>query len=437
MVSIWVTTLGLRIATMLVSLVNVVIVARILGPTESGQYFLFIAVVLVLAVVAELGLSQSAMVFPSMYPDALAQIHATLLKCVIVLSGAALIVGLALYVFVGDVALPSFPAAWMGVVCVAVPLMVYANVWNFLTIGLGRVVAAGLVQLGAIVATLLLNVIALGLVHGHAFAAVLVYTIVLVLQTSVMFAYAHRLGRQTGPAVIPGRLAREMVTFGIRGYAGAMSSFLWMRATVFLLEAFHGPTAVGIFSIAQQLAERLLLPAQVVKDVVYREIASLDRESATRATNRYLRIAIAGLVPIVLVVAVIAPWLVRTLFGIRYAASAGVFRILFIGSVVMIVPTLLVPYFLGQLRRPGLLSALAWLNVVVNTGLALWLVPQHAERGAAFALVGTQLVGTGIVLAIYLRSARTTVQRAVFVKRDDIEAMRRRLDWLVRGRGFD
>src|SRR5439155_13131592 len=178
-------------------------------------------------------------------------------------------------------------------------------------------------------------------------------------------------------------LAREMVAFGIRGYAGAMSSFLWMRATIFLLEGFHGPTAVGIFSIAQQLAERMLLPAQVVKDVIYREIASLDRDSATRATNRYLRLAVAGLAPLAFAVALVAPWLVRALFGVRYEASVAIFRVLFVGSVVMIVPTLLVPYFLGQLRRPGLLSTLAWVNVVINSSLAFWLVPKHADVGAA------------------------------------------------------
>src|SRR5436309_3378478 len=71
--SLWAVTLSLRIGTTLVTLVNIVIIARLLGPTESGQYFVFVSVVLVLAVVAELGLSQSAIVFPSMYPEGLAQ----------------------------------------------------------------------------------------------------------------------------------------------------------------------------------------------------------------------------------------------------------------------------------------------------------------------------------------------------------------------------
>src|SRR5262249_1599737 len=68
--SMWVLTVGLRMAAMLVGVANVVVIARALGPVQAGQYFVFVSLVLMLAVFAEAGLSQSASVFPSIYPSA-------------------------------------------------------------------------------------------------------------------------------------------------------------------------------------------------------------------------------------------------------------------------------------------------------------------------------------------------------------------------------
>jgi O-antigen/teichoic acid export membrane protein len=435
--SSWALTLTLRVSTAIVSLANVVVIARFLGPAESGRYFLFVSAVLVLAVIAELGLSQSAAVFPAIYPRSVGAIHATLIKYILRLSGLTLVGGLVVIAIIGNRVLPSIPARWMIVAVAAVPLTVYANVWNNLAIGLGRVVSGGLVQVGAMALTLALDALYLGVLHGRALSAIVLYTVVLTIQAIAMWLVIWRLhGRGSATAPQMG-LGSEMVRFGIRGYAGAMSSFLWMRATIFLLDAFHGPAAVGLFAIAQQLAERTLLPAQVVKDVMYRDVAAAEHDAATEATNSALRIVILALVPLTGVVALLAPTFVHVLFGAKYDGSAPVFRILFIGTACMVVPTLLVPYFLGQLRRPGLLSLLAWINVGINTVLALLLVPRGAELGAAVALVGTQVIGTAIALSVYIKCSRTSMVRALMPRYGDFLDVKRTLMALARVNDID
>ena len=283
--------------------------------------------------------------------------------------------------------------------------------------------------------TLLLNLVFLVGLHYHAFASVVVYVAVLMIQGLVMLMLARRFIASNGTAVAAPGLGREMVAFGFRGYAGAMSSFLWMRSTLFILEAFHGPAAVGIFSIAQQMAEKLLLPAQVIRDVIYRDVSSADRQDATQRMDRYLRLTVVALVPLLIVGAWLAPDIIHLMFGSKFDASAPIFRILFVGSVIAIVPTLLLPYFLGQLGRPGLLSLLAWLNVVINLSLAFWLIPGYAETGAAGALVATQFIGTALLFVLYLRYSGTGIRSAICVSRCDLGTVARQLSGLFRPRG--
>ena len=425
-------TVGLRVAAMLVGIVNVVVIARALGPVQAGQYFVFVSLVLLLAVLAEAGLSQSASVFPSIYPSATRSIHRTIVKFTILLSTAAGLIGGLVFALVGRTVLPSIPFSWMGVVAVALPLSLYGNIWNGFVIGLGRVVLAGVMQVVPMILGVLLNLLLLGVLHRGAGTAIVVYAVVLLVQAAAMFVVVVGTRWLSPSGDRPGALGRQMIMFGLRGYAGGMSSFLWMRATTFLLEAYHGPLAVGIFSVAQQMTERILLPVQVVRDVIYREISSSDRESANWLMNRYLRVALVTLGPIIAVVAWLAPVIIHVLFGSRYDRSIGLCQLMFVGSAVMIIPTVLTPYFVGQLRRPGLLSWLAWLNVLINGGLAFWLVPRYSEIGAAIALVGTQVIGTAIVFGVYLRCADARISDATIVGRQDVAMIRAQVLKLLR-----
>jgi len=128
-----------------------------------------------------------------------------------------------------------------------------------------------------------------------------------------------------------------------------------------------------------------------------------------------------------IVAAGLAPTVVATLFGSRYDGSVQILRILLAGTAVMVVPTLLAPYFLGQLARPGLLSVLAWINGLVNGAFAIWLIPTFGGSGAAVALLVSQVVGTALLLVLYVRYASTPVDNVVVVQSRDFGVLRQQL----------
>ncbi|MEK6225057.1 MAG: hypothetical protein AABM40_02045 [Chloroflexota bacterium] len=430
--ALWLVSLGGRVTVLILSTTSVIVLARALGPAGRGEYFLFVTLVVVLGAVADLGISQSALVFTGRGEASLLSIHTIAVRLILVIgvavgAFAGFVVGLA-----GDVLLPGMPREWSLAALGLVPASMYANVWTGLMIGARRVVEVSAVSLIMTALALAANIIFVATTRDPA-VAIAIFAVVLAVQTATMFAIAARMiGRTHHLQTRPQATMGAVVMFGARGYPGTVSSLIWSRAAVFVLNATHGPTAVGIFSVAQQLAEKTLLPIQAMQDVIFSRMARLPQVEATATLNRFLRVTLAATVPAIAVLLLVSPLLVTVLFSEAFRGSVGPFRLLLIGSAVQTVPMLLASYFLGQLRRPLLLSFLAWLNAAINLVLLVALVPVGAEIGAAAAIVATQIIGTFIVFALYLRMAHTNLLSAVALRSDDLALVRQQALRLIR-----
>jgi O-antigen/teichoic acid export membrane protein len=201
------------------------------------------------------------------------------------------------------------------------------------------------------------------------------------------------------------------------------------------LNVFHGTAAVGIFSVAQQLVDRMLLPIQAVQDATYRKMSVLSSRAATFSINRYFRLTWWGMWLIALLGMLVAPQVIVLLLGQKYAASAEVFRVLLPGVAFMGAALLLDTYFLNQMRRPGMLSIVAWVNALISLTLALLFIPALAEKGAALALVCTQILGALIYFVLYLRLSRTRPAQLFCIHNKDLTVLRQQVGMMLFGRG--
>jgi O-antigen/teichoic acid export membrane protein len=213
---------------------------------------------------------------------------------------------------------------------------------------------------------------------------------------------------------------RDIFLFGLRGYPNALAALLWTRLPVFILGALQGADAVGIFAVSQQLLEQLLLPVQAVQDAIYPLISRSPRATATALLNRSVRVTLWGLLPVLLLVGATAPWSVPFVFGATYGRSTAVFQILLAGAGLTAIAALLSPYFLGQLLRPGTLSALAWVKLLIAAAVSALLATRLAETGVALALVGADAVTTSITVGLYVRAVRTPLTQLLLVQADDL-----------------
>jgi O-antigen/teichoic acid export membrane protein len=430
--------LGLRLALVLVVISNALLLARVLGPQEFGEYFLFLRVVSVLAVVADLGLSQSANAFYGRHKEWRGSIHRTIVRFLPILClGTTIFGGLTLWLG-GDVLLPHMTRLLTMAAFASLPLSLYANLWNSMMIGMGRIWRVNLMQLAMCSVSLVLTLIFVAGLSGGQMAAAFNYVFIMLVQFVVMLIMALRLSPDEQLSEPPRELSRQMLHFGLRGYLGSVSSLLWTRIPVFILNATHGPVAVGVFSIAQQVVEKMLLPVQAIRDVIYQKMSVLPGSLAPLAMNRYLRLTWWGMVVIVLPGLVVAPFGVVLLLGPAYLSAVDVMRFLLAGAAFAAISLLLDTFFINHLHRPGLVSIVVWFKVAVGLTLAVWLIPKFGANGAAIAMAFTQILGMAVYLALYLRATGTRMSQLIFIHNHDVTLLREQVVTVLRfkeGRG--
>jgi O-antigen/teichoic acid export membrane protein len=427
-----VVSFGLRVALLLVVVANALVLARELGPLEFGKYFLLVRLVSVLAALADFGLSQSANAFFGRHREWGRYLHRAVLRLVPRFWLGVTAVGGVIIWLAGDRLLPQFPHALALIAFAILPLSLYANLWNSMMIGVGRVWRVNVVQLAMCTLSLALTLIFVVALKGGVTAAALVYLALMVIQFVVMLSMAFRLNTDAGADGPPADLQRQLLHFGLRGYVGSLSALLWTRVPVFLLNATHGAIAVGIFSVAQHLVEKMLLPVQAMQDVIYQKMSVLSSRTATLAMNRYLRITWWGMLVVALAGLAAVPWVITIPLGPAYAGAVPVARILLSGTAFAGLSLLLDAYFINQLHRPGLVSILSWGNVLAGLALALLMIPALAERGAAWALSLTQILGAAAYLVIYLRVTRTPLAQLARLHDKDVSMIREQVGAMLR-----
>jgi len=419
--------LGLRIAVTLIVIINTLLMARALGPAGFGEYFIFYRLVSVLAAFADFGLPQSANAFYGRFQTWRASIHRVVIGLVPVLWLAVTFVGGLTLWFGKEILLPHMMPLLAVMAFAILPLSVYANLWNSMMIGAGFIWRVNLIQLLMCSFSLLLTVVVVVIFRGGLLGAALSYSMVMLSQFTLMFLIAHRVRGDKDSDGPPPDLWRQMLHFGLRGYPGSISSFLWTRLPVFILNASYGPVVVGFFSVGQQVVEKMLLPAQAVRDVVYQKMSVLPGPSASAAMNRYIRLTLWSMVVIVGLGSVGIPLLMRSLLGRQYDAVIPITLILLGGALFGAVSLLLDTFFVNQLHRPGLVSILAWLKFFVGLALATLLILTHSAKGAAVAIVLTQILGTVIHLFLYVRRTGTRLKELILLDSDDLRLVRDQL----------
>jgi O-antigen/teichoic acid export membrane protein len=424
--------LALRTALLVVVVTNALVLARALRPEGFGQYFLFLRLVSVLAALADLGLSQSVNAFYGRHQEWRGRIHNLMLRLVPIFSLAtSVLAGLALWLG-GRILLPNLTPTLTIMAFVILPLSLYANLWNSMMVGTAQIWRVNLMQLVMCAFSLSLTIIFVVVLAGGVRTAANIYLVVMFVQFLAMLIMGIRDSKDLPAHESPEDLRERMMSFGLRAYPGSIGHLLFMRIPVFIINITHGPAAVGIFSIAQQVAEKLLLPVEAIQDVIYEKMSVLSARVAANAMNLYLRLTWWGMWVIVILGSLLSYLGVVFLLGSAYLQAVGVAQVLFVGSAFAAVSLLLDTFFVNQLHRPGLVSILAWLKFLLGFSFGLLLIPSFGIKGAAISLALMQIIGAGIYVYLYVRVTKSGLKDLLYIRTQDIALLRKQITALTR-----
>jgi len=182
-------------------------------------------------------------------------------------------------------------------------------------------------------------------------------------------------------------------------------SLLNYRASLFLVEHFHGLASVGTYSVAIQVAELLWLVSSAVTMSLYARIGAPDRAQAAFDTLRAVRFNVLVTVVAAPVLWALAAWAVPWVMGEAYTASLLPLAALLPGVAAYAAASSLSAFYTNHLGRPHLSGMVAGLSLGVSVLAGWWLIPAWGSLGAAVASTTGYLLAIVVGTHLFLREA--------------------------------
>ncbi len=411
---------GAGIVYLLTGLFSNIIISRCLGAEALGQYFFIIALNSLLTNLISGGIGLAHSTFLARREHTLSEMNSVSIFFSIVLGGGAI----AVY-YLLRLSLPACFAApsmiYLQWAVLVLPLSLFYRYWNSIMVGLDRIDRLSTVLSLSSICWNLLIVGAVFMKTGMTGLFVawmlnfLIGTVMMMKATpGERMTYHHK-----------PQLYRKAFLFGIKGNLGEIATELWKKVDVFLIYYFCGVEKVGYYSIALTLIEKFGQITAPVRIAITPKVAAHSATDATVLVEKAARQILWSTALIALFLLIISKMLISVFYGESFLPSLNPFRILLIGAAFSSVATVLSIFFIGQLKRPELLSMMAWLNVCINVVLCLIFIPSWGLTGAAASTAATSLIGTFIAIVVYCRLTERPFRELLLLRSSDIQPILR------------
>jgi O-antigen/teichoic acid export membrane protein len=396
-----VTTYGTNLAVVVLSLLNVLIVARTLGPAGRGDVAFLIAIGILSAHLATMSVQEANSNLAGAEPGTRRALATNSVVFAAAFGlGAAGLVALAVELFpsVGGHADPVL----LWVAFAAIPVMVLKAYLSFLLQADYGFAVTNMAWLVGPLTTFIANaVLALAgaLSVGTAIVAWLGGQ---VLGAFLLVAYVRL---HDGFGAPDRRLAGRMLSFGAKSHVGRFMEVGNYRVDQWFLGAIAGSRELGLYSIAVAWAEVLFYLPGILVLVQRPDLVRARPDEAVRLAARVVRAALLLAAGLVVVIVLAAPILCVTVFGDAFAGSVDDLRVLALGAFGIVALELLRNTLTAQ-RRPILASSAIAVAFTLTIALDLLLIPSLGGLGAAIATTAAYSVGGIAAALIFTRALR-------------------------------
>jgi O-antigen/teichoic acid export membrane protein len=389
------------------SLANVLITARALGPTGRGELAFLTTVALLTSALASLGVEEANGNLAALEPRSRRSLatNSVLFAVVLGLGAAAIVAGL----------VAAFPRLAGGsdpnlrmVAYAAIPILIVQIYFQFLVradYGFALTNTASL--LGPIVSVVINGAfVAAGRITVE--TALIAWLFGQACGVGLLFWYVARKGAGFGKPQT--RLALRAVGFGVKAHGGRVMKTGNYRLDQWFLGALAGPRELGLYSVAVAWSEAVFYLPEALGMVMRPDVVRASRREAGAQVARVFRIALLFTIPFVVALVVAAPILCVTIFGADFRGSIDDLRMLAPGALGIVALKLLANALTAQ-RKPMLGNVAIAIAFGATIALDVLLIPSYGGFGAAVASTLAYSAGGVAVAVIFARSLRVPFGR--------------------------
>lgn len=226
----------------------------------------------------------------------------------------------------------------------------------------------------------------------------------------LLAAMVYRAGRalelQFWRTLALGRLRghyREIIRFATLTNLTATSRMFSMRADTLVLGLLATPASVGAYDLAKKLVNQFGILFNPLYAAVYPEMARLMAgghvDEVRRLQSQLSRLTLAVVVPGCVVGTLAAPWVIPLIFGRDFTASVPLFQVLVWQSLWLVLVWL--PGYLLLIGRVSTVTMLTWVDTLIYAVLLLVLTPLGGSLGAAWATTLRQFNWSVMAFTVY------------------------------------
>ena len=196
---------------------------------------------------------------------------------------------------------------------------------------------------------------------------------------------------------------REAFHYGFFIQTANAFQMLNYRLSYFILDAFTGRAALGVYTAGVRISEGLILPGRSIATVQYARISNKDHDPyAQRITVLLTKLSMGITLVGVLILLLLPSTLYNALFGEAFSDVKAVIVILSMGILMQSAEIIISHYFSGTGRQQiNSLSAMIGLFITVVAGFAL--IPLYGAKGAALTAL---LSYTGMFAFLFVQMIR-------------------------------
>lgn len=399
-----------------------ILVARYTGPPGKGTLAVLNVIAGLAMQVGNLGLHAATAHFAAREAGTLAQIAwASLLLAPAI--GLVLAAALGALFLLFPAIVPNVPSLLVAVTLLSIPFAFLFLFFQNILLGQQRIGTYNLVDIGGKAVALPLVLIILLVFRGGVRELVLAGFVLSVAMALLAVRLAFR--GVAAPFTFDGLLLRRMLAYGFRSYLSCLFAYLIIRSDMLLVNYFLGAAQAGVYSVAVNLADLLMVFPIAVGTMLFPRISAqpTDDGSLTAAACRHTA---AGMALLCAGTGILAQPLIQLLYGGAFRGATAPFLLLLPGILALSLEAIFMNDLAGRGMPPVVILVPA-MGLVLNVALNVAFIPRFGLHAAA----ASSSLAYATMLAIAWRAfARRTATPAVacgLLTASDVTALVRRL----------
>jgi O-antigen/teichoic acid export membrane protein len=398
-------------------LISVVLTRGLKTADQRGVYATLIITNSLLAIVLNLSMAAPFSTLLARGRYRLGEANSVAVVLSLVMGLAALVGTTLVFPLLSGSLFSGVPYTYLLVALLLVAPTIYQVYWGSMMQGLNRLLQFNKVTFALNVSNTLLIVLLVGVLGGGISGFLIGWTINTLAGAVISLVLARRIDPFVWP---PSREAlRDMVSFGLRVHGTSIAHQLFLRFDAYAVKIILGSSALGLYSLSTSLSERLwILPSAIAPSSISK-LAQLPKEESALLTAKVTRTSMLMMLSAAIPFGIIAPWLIPFLYGAQYSESVLPLIILLCGTLGFAGTIVLNNYIMTQMGRPGLLSIISWLELVVSIPLYLVLILWQGIAGAALASALTYLLALAVTMVVFIRDSHLSVMKVLVPGLDD------------------